>query len=254
MARRSKWFIFRIKVRSILYCFGRSNKSYYDPSIKYPVPSYQYFSITVFLCYWVQFWLMTYWLTVIYFFRYQFIDWAKKNSIDLFFLWTVPIYFVFDEFLAPFWSLYVFFDPIYYRNVNILKWHSDWLIISWGQHYFFYRYFKPVRYFFYLKIFWIEFWYALNYLIDGLGEMREDYDGHYTMKARKKWLRYDDAVRRNKKFGIPMPEEFLDKHKKSLVLFNKEIFYPDRLHYYTNYRFKRKFIYTHFLKSNNWWV
>lgn len=252
--KQSRWFRSRRIFRSILYCFGRSNASYFDPSIKHLGVYREHVSFTVHLCCWSQFWIHTYWLTVIYFFRYQFLGWAKKNSIDLFFLWTVPVYFTFDEFLAPFWSLYVFFDPIYYRNVNLLKWKSDWLIVSWGQYYFFYRYFKPVRYFFYFKIYWVEFWWALNTFIDALGEAREDYDGHYTIKAREKNFRYRMALSKHEKFGTPMPDEFSDKHKKSWVLINKEIFYPDKLHYYTNYRIKTKVLPNNHLKNKSWWV
>jgi len=194
---------------------------------------------------------MVYWLTVIYFFRHQFLTFAKETAIEALFLWLSPINITIEILMEIFGGLYVWLDPIFYRNVNIVKWTSDWYVISWAQYYFFYRYFRTVRYFFYFKVYYVDFWWGLRELIDALGEAREDYEGHYTLKYRAKLRAIDIEKRRCKKKGIVYKPN--TDHERSKVFFNKEIFYPDKLHYYVNYKKKTHPYKKEHFKDSNWW-
>lgn len=223
-----------MRIRSILYCLGRSNKSYYDTSIKHPGLCKEHFSWWVYQVYWYHFWFMVGWLTVMYFFKYQFKDFVKKTLIDLFFLWTVPIYFVIDV-LSPFWTLYAYFDPIFYRNVNVLKWNSDWYVVSWAQYNVFYRYLRPVRYFFYLKIFWWELFWFLKCILEGFLDIFDEEGGPREQMYYAQERAWEAEIRKAKKLGLPIPQ-LSTAHIKSKVLFNKEVFYPSQLHYYFSWR------------------
>lgn len=242
-----------MRFRSILYCLGRSNASYYDPSIIHPGVHAEHFSYLVYQVFYYHWWAHTYWLTVCYFFKHQFKAFLKKTAIEVIGLWSVPIWFVIDIFL-PFWTLYCYLDPIFYRSVNTIKWKNDWYVTSWAQYYVFYRYFKPVRYFFYLKIYWWEFFWFLKQLWEIWLDIFDEPGGPREIAMENAAREWDWAVERAIRLGKPIPQRSKE-HIKSKVIFNKKYYYPDKLDYYLNWRVNYKmfkFNMIHYKNKSPW--
>lgn len=231
----------RIKIRSILYCFGRSNASYYDPSIKHLGVWTEHFSWIVYWAYRTQWLLMFRLLVILYFFRYKFKDSFKKTAREAFFLWTWPIFF-FIGLLSPFWSLFAYIEAAIYRNVNVIKWTNDWYIVGWFQYYIFYRYFRDVRYFFYLKVYYVELLYALKGTWKLIKHISEDEGGPMDMAEWRKNFDRERMEKRLRRQGLPIPvvKRYDIKHH---VFFNKEVFRLGKLHYYVRFRSMYKSIF-----------
>lgn len=228
-----------IYIRSILYCLGRSNASYFNPQIRHLGIRKEHFSWWVYWTYYYHWWFMTYLLTALYFCRHDSWAWLKDGAHETTRLYTYPLQ-VSVEVLLLWWELIYILGKKIHKSINFVKWTSDWTIMSWFQ-FNLYRYFTRIRFYFYLKVYWYEpVWFILTFIRTIDEELLQDPDNGPGAKRRAAehslWL---SRVGTAKNKGLPAPQPDRS-HIKSAVIVNKQVFYTNRRDYYFNYRAKSK--------------